>query len=148
MDNYKTSKEWIALNNIWKNSTQEIKEKNIDDFKTLTNLIKKYCHPVAEPLPKAKRKYVPTYDYLNELSPETKQLVIDLVNDGDKNLYHSIMAIIESHRGQFSTVDDLWNYYSKRYGHSRSYIYTYEEEIREIMELCLTIMDERGINPL
>ena len=157
MDDYRTSKEWLALNNIWKSMASNIRENNIADFKILTEFIKENCHQCTETAPIAtgqlqelvkKRGYSPTYNYLNDLSPQTKQLVIDLVNDGDKNLYHSVMAIIETHRGQFSSVDDLWKYYSKRYGNSRSYIYTYEEEIREIMELCLARMDERGINPL
>ena len=40
MDIYKNSKEWIALNNIWKNTSSSVRENNINDFKLLTELMK------------------------------------------------------------------------------------------------------------
>ena len=35
------------------------------------------------------------YEYLNGLSEEAKNLVIGLIDKGEKNLYHSIMAVID-----------------------------------------------------
>ncbi|MBR4873882.1 MAG: hypothetical protein IKV00_08600 [Clostridia bacterium] len=149
MDDYKNEKEWIALNHIWRSIPQSLREENWDNFKVVSELIKKHYN-VEKPAPKKAGVSAPPddYGYLNELSPEAKQLIIDLVNDGDKNLYHSIMAVIETHRGKFTSINQLWSYYSKRFGKDRSYIYTHEDEIREIMELCLVRMDRKGINPL
>ena len=149
MDAYKNEKEWIALNNIWRSIPRELRESNRDNFKVVSEFIKN-CYIEEEALREdtGSRTAKDDYGYLDELSPEVKQLIIDLVKDGDKNLYHSIMAVIECNRGRFTSIDQLWQYYSKRFGKERSYIYKYEEEIKEIIELCLIRMDRKGINPL
>ena len=146
MDSYKNTKEWIALDNIWKSISRELKEQNREHFKIVAEMIKERYAVVDTEIEVDSLE--DDYRYLNEVSPEAKQLVIDLVNDGDKNLYHSIMAVIETHRGEFTSINQLWQYYSKRFGKERSYIYRYEDEIREIIELCLIRMDRKGINPL
>lgn len=149
MDEYKNGKEWNALNNIWRSIPQALREENWDNFKIISNFIKEHYISMDSLEQKEETEVLKDdYGYLNELPAEVKQLVIDLVNDGDTNLYHSIMAVIEMHRGQFTSINQLWNYYSKRFGQKRPYIYKYEEEIREIMELCLIRMDRKGINPL
>lgn len=152
MDEYKSGKEWNALNNIWRSIPQEVREANWDNFKVVAEFIKTYYPVEVSLVEKTETQFVSDdkddYRYLDELSPEAKQLVIDLVNDGDVNLYHSIMAVIYFKRGQITSINQLWNYYSNRFGKTRSYIHTYEEEIREIMELCLIRMDRKGINPL
>lgn len=58
------------------------------------------------------------------------------------------MAIIGCHKGGFTSVDQLWDHYSIRFGKERSYIYKYEKEIREIMELCFIRMKKKGVNPV
>lgn len=149
MGDYKNEKEWVALNNIWRSLPKELREANWDNFKVVYEFIKNHCVVEDSLDGKAEPQTVKDdYGYLDELPPEVKRLVIDLVNDGDKNLYHSIMAVIECNRGRFTSINQLWEYYSKRFGKERSYIYKYEEEIREIMELCLIRMDRKGINPL
>ena len=149
MDDYKNEKEWVALNNIWRSIPQTLREENWNNFKVVSEFIKSHYAMADTLVEKIETPVVKDdYGYLDDLSPEAKQLVIDLVNDGDTNLYHSIMAVIEMHRGQFTTINQLWNYYSKRFGQKRPYIYKYEEETREIMALCLIRMDRKGINPL
>ena len=149
MDDYKNEKEWVALNNIWRSIPQALREENWDNFKVVSEFIKSHYATTDALVERIETQVVKDdYGYLDDLSPEAKQLVIDLVNDGDTNLYHSIMAVIYLKRGQFTSINQLWNYYSKRFGQKRSYIYKYEQEIREIMELCLIRMDRRGINPL
>ena len=149
MDEYKNEKEWVALNSIWRSMPKELRESNRDNFKVVSEFIKNH-YIVEDSLRENVRPQVTKddYGYLDELHPDVKELVISLINDGDKNLYHSIMAVIESNRGRFTSINQLWEYYSKRFGKERSYIYKYEEEIREIMELCLIRMDRKGINPL
>ena len=149
MDEYKNEKEWVALNSIWRSMPKELRESNRDNFKVVSEFIKNH-YIVEDSLRENVRPQVTKddYGYLDELHPDVKELVISLINDGDKNLYHSIMAVIESNRGRFTSINQLWEYYSKRFGKERSYIYKYEEKIREIMELCLIRMDRKGINPL
>ena len=149
MSDYKAEKEWVALNNIWRSIPQHLREENWNNFKVVSEFIKKHYVTGDSPVETIESQVVKDdYRYLDDLSAEAKQLVIDLVNEGDKNLYHSIMAVIYLKRGQIASINQLWKYYSKRFGKTRSYIYEYEEEIREIMELCLLRMDRKGINPL
>lgn len=149
MGDYQNEKEWVSLNNIWRSLPHELRETNWDNFKVVSELIKKhYIAKDSQDENMESNTVRDDYRYLDELSPEAKQLVINLVNDGDKNLYHSIMAVIECNRGRFTSINQLWEYYSKRFGKERSYIYKYEDEIREVMELCLIRMDRKGINPL
>ena len=149
MDDYKNSKEWMALNNIWKSMSKEQKDENFDKFKVVSDLIKSHYSMENSLIAKVEEKGLEDdYRYLDELSFESKQLVIALVNKGEKNLYHSIMATIESNRGKFNSVEQFWEYYSKRFGKSRPHIYSFEPQIKEIIELCLFRMDRKGINPL
>ena len=137
---YKESKEWNCLNDIWKSMPKEFREKNMDNFKHLSVFIKDfYEHKV--------NSFVEDddYKYLEGVSYEARHLVIDLINDGKKNLYHSVMSIIENHRELFSTPEDVWEYYKRRYSVTRPYIIEYETEVYEIIELCFQKMCDRGI---
>ena len=135
MDEYKNSKEWQALNEIWKSLSKEQREGNYDAFKTLSEYVK--FNYVVKKAEDERVDHQDNYKYLNNVSAKAKQLVIDLVDKGEKNLYHSMMAIIDAKKNEITSVEQLWNYYSKRFGGARSYIYTYENEIKEIMQLCL-----------
>lgn len=149
MDEYKSGKEWNALSDIWKSMSSDQRKENFENFKILSDFIKLNCaieHAISHK--DDEKSLEENYGYLNKLSAEAKQLVIDLVKKGEKNLYHSIMAIIDAKRGEFSSVEQLWEYYSNRFGKTRSYIYVYESEIKEIISLCLIRMDKKGINPL
>lgn len=137
VNEYKNSKEWTALNNIWKNMSKKQQDENLDNFKIVSDLIK--LHRTIEQSTDARDDY----QYLDELSPETKQLVIDLVNSGEKNLYHSIMAMIGVKGGEFESTEQLWDYYSKRLGKTRPYICEFEPQVRELIELCWGRMKKR-----
>lgn len=149
MDNYKNGKEWNALNNIWKSISQKQKEQNMDNFKIVSDFIKLH-YAVDRSVSRSNKddSLIDDYRYLDEVSLETKQLVIDLVKKGEKNLYHSIMAIIDANKGEFTTTEQLWEYYSKRFGKKRSYIFSFEPQIKELIWLCLIRMDRKGINSL
>ena len=137
---YKDSKEWNCLNNIWKSLPNDYRELNMENFKYLSEFIRdSYKNKVNFPMEDN------DFKYLEGVSIEARQLVIYLINNGEKNLYHSIMAIIESHRELFSTPEDLWEYYKTRYGSTRPYIMEYENEVFEIVELCFQKMCDRGI---
>ena len=144
MSDYKDSTEWKALNEIWKSMSQEDKEKNKDNFKIVAEYLKNSDLYLAVQS-SLENKATDAYSYLNELSPKSKNFVIGVVNAGDKNIYHSIMAIIESRRDTMPTVDSLWLYYSNRFGVCRRYILDHEEEVREIISLCLSRMERKGI---
>lgn len=149
MDEYKQGEEWTALNAIWRSISKEQREANYDNFKIVTEFIKaSYLNKNSLVEEKSEETCVDDYRYLDKVSESAKNLVIDLVNKGEKNIYHSIMSIIGVNRGKFKSEDQLWEYYSKRFGRERPYIYTHEDEIKEIISLCLIRMDLKGINPL
>ena len=140
MLDYKDSKEWNCLNDIWKSIPKEYRESNMENFKYLSNFIKE-SYECKGNFPMEDNDF----KYLEGVSYEARQLVIDLINDGKKNLYHSIMAIIECHKELFSTPEDLWEYYKTRYGVTRPYIMEYENEVFEIIQLCFQKMCDKGI---
>jgi len=148
MGDYKESKEWSALNHIWTSCSSTIRAELYEDFEIIMSFIKKHyvCDIFTDRDPQKMKLKTEPSDYLNELSQETKIFILDRVQEGEKNLYHSIMAIIGNNKGRFKTVDDLWNYYLEKYQNSRSYIFTHEKEVREIIGLCLQRMEERGEN--
>jgi len=147
MDEHKKTQEWVALDNIWRSIPQNLREQNRDNFKVISELIKNnYSVNRIRYIKKSSQK--DEYEYLNDLSPRAKQLVIDLINSGNKNLYHSIMSVMDNKRGHFASIDELWDYYSNKLGQERPYIYTHEAEIKEIMGLCLIRITERSSTPL
>lgn len=77
------------------------------------------------------------YGYLNNLSEEAKNLVIVLVDKGEKNLYHSIMAVIDSqkHKNKNVSLKTIKQYYKKRF-EKREYIQKSWPLIDEIFNLC------------
>ena len=149
MDEYKYSEEWVALNAIWLSMSKAQREANYDNFKIVTEFIKaSYLNKNSLAEEKSEETCVDDYRYLDKVSESAKNLVIDLVNKGEKNIYHSIMSIIAINRGEFKSEDQLWEYYSKRFGRERPYIHAHENEIKEIINLCLIRMDRKGVNPL
>ena len=92
MDEYKYSEEWVALNAIWLSMSKAQREANYDNFKIVTEFIKaSYLNKNSLAEEKSEETCVDDYRYLDKVSESAKNLVIDLVNKGEKNIYHSIM---------------------------------------------------------
>ena len=83
-----------------------------------------------------------TYDdfgYLNYVSKEAKQFVIDRVNAGNKNVYHSIMATL-GNRIQHNTIKPFEEEYAFYLQKAKKHDFTESElpYVREIFEYCYT----------
>ena len=85
MDEYKHSEEWVALNDIWRSISKEQREANYDNFKIVTEFIKaSYSNKNLLAEEKSEETCVDDYRYLDKVSESAKNLVIDLVNKGEK----------------------------------------------------------------
>lgn len=74
------------------------------------------------------------YRYLEPLSKETKDFIITQVNNGGKNLYHSIMAVLMNkfHKETIADLETEKALYMKKYNIEEMH----KEIICEIMDLC------------
>ena len=123
----KGSSEWIALNKIWKSCSMEQRKLLETDFRLLTDFVRRnYSHH--------SNSGSDGYAYLSKLSPSAKGLVISLVDKGEPNLYHSIMAVIKNMDNK--PKEDIMNYYYEHYSEKRQYVKTHWSLICEIFDLC------------
>ena len=144
MEEYKNTEEWQALNNIYKSLPQNLQQSNLSNFKTLSVFLQKAeTLERINKLSKTKKIINDEYKYLAPLSIETQELILALIDEGEKNLYHSIMAVIGGTM-TFRSVNEVWTYYSEKYGTTRPYVLFYENNIKEIIEYCFSKLTKDG----
>lgn len=124
----KGSKEWQALNRIWKCCTVEQRNEMRNDFEVVSKFIKQKVgsnfHSESDD----------EFRYLSPLSEEAKQFVISLVEKGEPNLYHSVMAVLNNKRG--ATKEEIEKFYFEKYETKRPYLIEKRKLVDEVMELC------------
>ena len=124
----KSSNEWQALSRIWKSCTVEQRDALRNDFELVSKFVSQ----------KVSLKFYSEFDdefrYLNSLSDAAKQFVISLVEKGEPNLYHSIMAVLNNKRS--STKEEIKNFYYAKYETKRPYLIEERKLVEEVMELC------------
>ena len=127
-DFVKSSNEWKALNRIWKSCTAEQRDVMRNEFELVGKFIGQ----------KVGLKFHSESDdefrYLNSISDEAKQFVISLVEQGEPNLYHSIMSVLSNKRN--ATKEEIKDFYFMKYGIKRPYLYIKRELVDEVIELC------------
>ena len=74
------------------------------------------------------------YVYLDSVSTAAKQFAQDLVNQGEANLYHSIMAIMSTLPNL--TTKELSDFYLKKFGSKRPYLLENRQLVDEIIGYC------------
>lgn len=134
-DFIKTTDEWKAINCIWKSCSSEQKAKLNKEFKLLVQFIRLHKQPKVESWAKD------NYAYLSKISPEAKQFVISMVEQGKKNIYHSLMAIINN-KPELS-CQELQEYYFQKYGQKRPYLLENKAYVSEVIELCWNKFHDR-----
>lgn len=120
--------EWNALNAIWKSCSPEQRSMLKSDFEIVAKFIKKHHYH------KCSVSANDYYEYLNGISDEAKQFVISAVNEGEKNIYHSVMAIL-SNKPNLSEKE-LEEYYFNKYGSKRLYLLENTSLVCEVISLC------------
>lgn len=75
-----------------------------------------------------------SYRYLDTLSPAAKELVVTHVENGETNLYHSLMSFIKNREG--SSKEDIIKFYFNRYGGARPYLVQNRHLVEEIIDFC------------
>ena len=128
-DHVKHSQQWQALNEIWRNCSKEQQTELYSQFEIVAQFIKentlKTCSTAKD-----------EYKYLSEVSQATKEFIISIVDRGEKNIYHSCMAVINNH--PTSTKEELITYYLNTYSPKRPYLLEHEQCLREVFDLCWT----------
>lgn len=123
----KSSAEWQALNNIWKACLPEQKAELRADFELVSGFINKKIgagyHPENED----------EYAYLR-VSDEAKQFVINLIERGEPNLYHSLMAVLANMRG--IEKEEFKEFYFNKHGNKKPYLLADQKLVEEVMDLC------------
>lgn len=127
-DFVRSSNEWQALNRIWKSCTAEQRNEMRNDFELVSKFISQKVGS------KFRSESDDEFGYLNSISDEAKQFVISLVEQGEPNLYHSIMAVLNNKRG--ATKEEIEKFYFAKYEMKRPYLYDKRELVDEVMELC------------
>lgn len=135
-DAVKSTPEWIALNRIWKSCSLEQKMEIKTDFEVLAKYIRaNYDQKMSKPKRHESGSDVrDEYAYLNDVSPEAKQFVKDMVQQGEKNIYHSIMAVLQN-RPQMN-LEDFTHYYFDRNKLKRPYLMENQALVTELITYC------------
>ena len=120
--------EWNALNKIWKNCSKEQRELLAPEFRFLTEFIRKNtANYFMESIPEG-------YGYLRELSPAARGFVISKIEEGEPNIYHSIMAVLE--RKTNEPKEQVMEYYYAKFALKRDYIKNNWGLVCEVFNLC------------
>jgi hypothetical protein len=127
----KESKEWQALNSIWKSCSPEQKEALRSDFEVITSFFKKNSYRLTSP---NDEESVDTYYYLEPLSEEARAFLMQIVGQGGKNLYHSFMSYLDA-KDDMDKSAVLESYY-KRFAAKRPYLIENKALVSEIFDLC------------
>lgn len=124
---YKTTREWQALNRIWKNSSKEVQQNCYEDFKLITQMIQSNCSHRTE-----RSRERNGNGYLNSLSEAAK----GFIHSHSPNLYHSFMAVLDN--TAFDSEEKLIEYYLEKYRAKRPYLEEHQELVREVGALCFS----------
>lgn len=123
-----------ALDAIYSRCTTEQQKLLQSEFDLLRQFINDKT-PKKEVAPKSSGGH--DYTYLDDLSQEAKNLVIVLVDKGEKNLYHSIMAVIDGQVKKNKNVSKgtVKEYYRKRF-ENRDHVKHSWKLVSEVFDLC------------
>lgn len=84
------------------------------------------------------------FRYLNGLSLETRNLVIGEVKVGNKNLYHSVMAVLMNkyQKGTISIVDEEVQFYINKYDVDEEF----QPLLKELICFCYNKIEKKYKN--
>ena len=124
----RSTSEWKALNKIWTTCSQEQRKLLEAEFRFLTEFIRDNTAP----------RFMDTvtdgFTYLQGLSSGAQALIIGKIQDGEPNIYHSIMSVMDGKGDEDKST--IQKYYYEKYGEKRPYIKENWSLICEIFDFC------------
>lgn len=138
-ENYKVSKEWQALNRIWKTVPAAAREGIKEDFRIITEMIKYYQQPAEiknEPVPEKKpvsAVQLPQGDtnFLMGLSGDAKKLALSLLTKEGFNLYDFLVDLAVKTKA--ADAEELFDAYVSQ----RDIEDGQEDALMEIIGVCI-----------
>lgn len=143
MESYKDSQIWKSLNRIWQACDQEIQQARKADFELLNAFIRNHTNFVDHTRQVNRNKQTNVakkpplndgddYEYLVSLSKPCQLFI----REHKPNLYHSFMAILNSHSDEFSSYEHMVQFYMKKYQTKRPWLTQNESFVNEVAALC------------
>ena len=138
-DNYKGSKEWQALNRIWKAVPAAAREGIKEDFRVITEMIKSLQQQAeikTEPVPEKKTVssvQLPQGDtnFLAGLSADAKKLALGMLTREGFNLYDFLVELAVKSRA--ADAEELFDAYVSQ----RDIDDGQEDALMEIINVCI-----------
>ncbi len=141
-DDYRVSKEWQALNRIWKAVPASARESVKDDFRIITEMIKSAQKPAAEKPAAAAPVAVPVAapvqapsvgdtNFLAGLSAGAKKLALGMLTKEGFNLYDFLVEL--AIKSKANDAEELFDAYVSQ----RDIDDEQEEALMEIINVCI-----------
>jgi hypothetical protein len=127
------TKEWQALNKLWKTMSAPQRNAVQEEFKCLTEFVKENVG------------HDPATDYLQKLSNEAREFLLAQTKAGEPNLYHSFMSLIGG--SVFEKPEEAMGFYLLKYGKSRPYLTEQKPLVEEILALAWQQQLAQGFRP-
>ena len=133
-EEYRDSREWQALNRIWKAVPAAAREAVKEDFRIITEMIKR---PAAAAAPEAKKPVqavapaVGATNFLAGLSADARKLALSLLTKEGFNLYDYLVELAAKSRAQ--DAEELFDAYVSQ----RDIDDGQEDALMEIIRACL-----------
>lgn len=133
----KQTKEWQALNTIWKTMSRQQRGQIMEEFKCLTHFIDANAKPM-------RNEAAIDADYKAVLSPEAAAFAREREAEGC-NLYADFLKLIGG--STFEGQDQVLFFYNLKYGKNYLWLQDYPDEVAEILNLAWKRQVERGFVP-
>ena len=149
-ENYKVSKEWQALNRIWKAVPTAARDAVKDDFRIITEMIKSepkavspvaapvQPEPVEKPVEKPVQPAVGETNFLAGLSPDACKLALRLLTKEGFNIHDFLVELAV--RTKATDAEELFDAYVSQ----RDIEDGQEDALMEIIKVCIRKAGMRG----
>lgn len=133
-EDYKSSREWQALNRIWKAVPQAARDGVKEDFRVITDMIKGPAPAKAEPERASQARETPRAgdeNFLRGLSADARKLALGLITREGFNIYDYLADL--ARRSRAKDAQELFDAYVSQ----RDIDDGQEDALLEIMGACV-----------
>lgn len=136
-DELKQTKEWQALNTIWKTMTKDQRSQILNEFKCLTQFINQNATPPVDHAAEDR-------DYQKALSPAAAAFAQTREQEG-QNLYQTFLKLIGG--STFEGPDKVLFFFHLKYDKRCPWLQEHPDEVGEILDLAWKRQVARGFVP-